>query len=267
MKNKFPIPFIDEMMDELHGAKYFSKLDLRSGYYQIRVKLEDVAKTPFRTHEGCYEFKVMPFGLTNVATIFQAAMNELFQQYLRKFVLVYFDDILIYSKTWRAYPTLGSSTHHVGRLSIFAKRSKCTFGKEEVNYLGHIISKEGVKVNPSKIKSITEWPKADNISKLRGFLGLTGYLKKMGFQKSDADPNLYFRVVKGETLILVLYVDDLFITREEKFIASCKKYLALEFEMKDIRLMHYFLCMEVWQEDGHIFLGQGKYGVENLKRF
>ena len=92
-------------------------------------------------------------------------------------------------------------------------------------------------------------------------------LKQMGFQKSEADPNLYFIVVKGDTLILVLYVDDLFITKDEKLIASCKKDLALEFEMKCIKLMHYSLGMEVWQEDGHIFLGQGKYVVDILKRF
>jgi len=179
LKNKFPIPFIYELQDELHGAKYFSKLDLRSGYSQIRVRLEDVQKTAFQTHEGHYEFKVMSFGLTNAPTTFQATMNQLFHPYLRKFVLVFFDDILIYSKTWKEHlKQLEQVLSLLEKNQFYAKLSKCSFGKEEVEYLGHVISQEGVKVDPEKIKAITEWPKPKNISKLRGFLGLTGYYRR-----------------------------------------------------------------------------------------
>lgn len=125
IKNKFPIPFIDEMLDELHGAIYFSKLGLRSGYYQIRVILEDVAKTAFQTHEGHYKFKVMPFGLANGPATFQAAMNELFHPYLRKYVLVSFDDILVYSKTWKEHlKHLGQVLSLLEENQFYAKMSK-----------------------------------------------------------------------------------------------------------------------------------------------
>ena len=136
-------------------------------------------KTTFRTHEGHYEFKVMPFGLTNAPATFQATMNNLFQPFLRKFVLVFFDDILIYSKTWKDHLIhLEQVLSMLEENQFYAKMSKCMFGKEEVSYLGHVISKEGVKVDPKKIKSITDWPKPTNISKLRGFLGLTRYYQR-----------------------------------------------------------------------------------------
>jgi hypothetical protein len=128
---------------ELHGEKYFSKIDLRSGYYHIRVRLEDVAKTALQTHEGHYEFKVMPFRLTNALATFQATMNELFKPYLRRFVLAFFDDILIYNKTWKVHlKHLEQVLFLLKENQFYAKTSKCTFGKEEVEYLGHVISKE-----------------------------------------------------------------------------------------------------------------------------
>lgn len=163
IKKKFPIPFIDEMLDELKAENYFSKLDFRTGYYQIQGRLEDVAKTTFRTHEVHYKFKLMPFGLTNALATFHATTNKLLQPYLRKFVLVFLKIFLIYSKMWKEHlKHLGQVLYLLEDNQFYAKMSKCIFGKE-VDFFGHVISKEGVKVEPSKIKAIIEWPKPNNV--------------------------------------------------------------------------------------------------------
>ena len=179
IKNKYPLPRVEELFDRLHGAKYFTKIDLRSGYHQVRIHPDDVSKTAFRTRYGHYEFLVLPFGLTNAPATFMHLMQEIFRPYLDSHVIVFLDDILIYSRT------LEEHRKHVRQVllllrqhKLYAKKSKCEFFKAKVSFLGHIISKNGIEMDPEKVKAIVEWPAPTNVQEVRSFLGLAGYYRK-----------------------------------------------------------------------------------------
>lgn len=178
IKNKYPLPRIGELFDRLGGAKFFSKIDLRSGYYQVLIKEEDIPKTAFNTRFGHYEFTVMPFGLTNAPATFNRLMTDLFRKGLDDFVLVFFDDILIYSKTREEHEQhLRQVLDILREAKLYAKRSKCSFFVEEVAYLGFIVSREGISPDPAKVEAVVKWPIPRSVPEVRGFLGLTGWCR------------------------------------------------------------------------------------------
>jgi hypothetical protein len=170
---------IDELLDELSGAQWFSKMDLRTGYHQIRLPPGEEAKTTFQTHNGHYEFKVMAFGLTTAPATFQFAMNASLAPVLRKFSLVFFDDILVYNKTYEDHlQHLREILSILHRDQWKAKLTKCAFAQQRIAYLGHVISAAGVATDDSKIATIRDWPVPATTKELRGFLGLSGYYRK-----------------------------------------------------------------------------------------
>ncbi|XP_035837185.1 uncharacterized protein LOC118485060, partial [Helianthus annuus] len=179
IRNQYPLPRIDDLFDQLQGAQFFSKIDLRSGYHQLKVKNDDVPKTAFRTQYGHYEFLVMPFGLTNAPAVFMDLMNRVFHQFLDKFVIVFIDDILVYSKSREEHEAhlhvvLGTLRHE----KLYAKFSKCDFWLSQVSFLGHVISAEGIMVDPTKVEAITKWPRPTSVTEIRSFLGLAGYYRR-----------------------------------------------------------------------------------------
>jgi len=143
------------------------------------MKPEDIPKTTFRTHQGHFEFLVMPFRLTNAPTTFQSLMNRIFEPYLRKFILVFFDDILIYSPTFDQHLSHLKATFNILKSNqLFIKKSKCAFGQGQMEYLSHIIFKGRVSTNPRKVEAMVAWPRPNSVRALRGFLGLTGYYRR-----------------------------------------------------------------------------------------
>jgi hypothetical protein len=186
IKNKYPLPRIDDLFDQLGGASIFSKINLRSGYHQVRIKGEDIHKTAFQTRYGHYEFVVVPFGLTNAPAAFMCLMNNVLSKFLDKFVLVFIDDILIYSKNREEHEDhLRLVLQVIREHQLYAKFNKCDFFQKQIHYLGHVLSKEGVAVDPDKIRSIMEWATPKDVSDIRSFMGLEGYYRRFikGFSK------------------------------------------------------------------------------------
>ncbi|KAL4034965.1 hypothetical protein IC575_003639 [Cucumis melo] len=178
VKNRYPLPRIDDLFDQLQGATVFSKIDLRSRYHQLRIKDEDVPKTAFRSRYGHYEFIVMSFGLTNARRVY-GLDERVFREFLDTFVIVFIDDILIYSKTEAEHEEhLRMVLQTLRDNKLYAKFSKCEFWLKQVSFLGHVVSKAGVSVDPAKIEAVTGWTRPSTISEVRSFLGLAGYYRR-----------------------------------------------------------------------------------------
>jgi hypothetical protein len=195
VKNKYSLPCIEDLFDQMRGARVFSKIDLRSGYHQMKIRPSDIPKMAFSTRYGSYEFTVMSFGLTNAPAYFMNLMNKVFMEYLDRFVVVFIDNILIYSKSD------GDHEEHLRLVlqklrdnQLYTKFSKCEFWIDKVPFLGHIISNGGISVDPAKVKEIMAWSIPTKITEIRSFLGLAGYYRRFseGFSK----------IAKSMTLLL-----------------------------------------------------------------
>nr|GEW81968.1 hypothetical protein [Tanacetum cinerariifolium] len=186
VKNRYPLPRTDDLFDQLQGSRVYSKIDLRSGYHQLRVREEDIPKTACRTRYGHYEFQVMPFGLTNAPAVFMDLMNRVCKQYLDRFVIMSIDDILIYAKNRKEHEGhFKLILELLKEEELYAKFSKCEFWLSKVQFLGHVIDSKGIHVDPAKIKAIKDWESPKTPTEIRQFLGLAGYYRRFikGFSK------------------------------------------------------------------------------------
>ena len=179
IRNKYPIPRIDDLFDQLQGASIFSKIDLRSGYHQLKIRAEDIPKTAFRTRYGHYEFLVMSFGLTNAPAAFMNLMNGIFKPYLDSFVIVFIDDILVYSRSKKDHEKhLRIVLVLLKEKKLYAKFSKCEFWLSSVAFLGHVVSKDGIMVDPKKIEAVKDWARPTSVTEIRSFVGLASYYRR-----------------------------------------------------------------------------------------
>ena len=200
VKSSYPLPRMDELFDRLQGAKYFSKLDLRTGFHQIRIVPEDTHKTAFRTSRGLFEYLVLAMGLCNAPGTFMQLMNDTFADVLNKFVLVFLDDILIYSDTLEEHQRhVELVLQRLRREKLYAKRSKCALFQREVEFLGHYVGVDGVRVMEDKLQAVTDWPVPSCVRDVRAFLGLTGFYRRFirGYNQTALPLTALTRTVTG----------------------------------------------------------------------
>ncbi|KAL0551700.1 hypothetical protein IC582_010789 [Cucumis melo] len=221
VKNRYPLPRIDDLFDQLQGATVFSKIDLRSGYHQLRIKDDDIPKTAFRSRYGHYEFIVMSFGLTNAPAVFMDLMNRVFREFLDTFVIVFIDDILIYSKTEAEHEEhLRMVLQTLRDNKLYAKFSKCEFWLKQVSFLGHVVSKAGVSVDPAKIEAVTGWTRPSTVSEVRSFLGLAGYYRRFVENFSRIATPLTQLTRKGAPFVWSKACEDSFQTLKQKLVTA-----------------------------------------------
>src|SRR3954470_2239142 len=179
IKNHFPIPLINDLTNRLFRAKVFTKIDLHSGYNQIRIHKDDIEKTAFHTRYGHFQYKVMPFGLTNAPATFQALVQDILRPLLDKCVIVYIDDILVYSKNDANHQEhLRQVLALLRKHQLYGKTTKCEFFKTAVEYLGHVISAQGIATDPKKVETIKAWPAPTNLKELQSFLSMCNYYRR-----------------------------------------------------------------------------------------
>jgi hypothetical protein len=178
IKNKYPLPYIDVLFDQLVRAKVFSKIDLRSSYHQIKIRASDIPKMTFSTRYELHEYLMMSFGLTNAPAYFMYLMNSVFMPELDKFMVAFIDDILVYSKSEHEHTKhLHTVLQRLRDHHLYAKFSKCGFWLREIMFLGHTIWQDGIAVDPEKVQEVMDWKPPTTVRQIRSFLGLAGHYR------------------------------------------------------------------------------------------
>lgn len=202
VKYRFPMPRMDDIMDCLSGDKYFIQIDLKSGYHQIKIREDDEWKTTFKTKDGLYEWLFMPFGLTNAPSTFMRLINEVLKKLLGKFVIIYLDDILIFNKTKEEHiKDIRQVLQRLKEDKLLINLKKCSFMKEEIVYLGFVISTYGLKMDPKKVKAILDWPTSENVNEVRSFHGLASFYRNF-IRNFSAVGNVMNETMRGDKKFL-----------------------------------------------------------------